>query len=193
MIVSPRSKAAIHRFVRRRRCKSRGIAGQSLSARTGRSEPSGSQVPQTDQLLMTPPATALPVEMPQAFLGVARSLTDKLWRDRLDARGAAKALAIVQQHQLPELLARVLAGRGVDIDAVRRLPRSDHPQAHAGSVHGDGDGSRREADRGCRREGREGRDLRRLRRRRRDLGGAARLASAPLRARSADPHSRPHL
>lgn len=67
---------------------------------------------------MTPPATALPVEMPQAFLGVARSLTDKLWRDRLDARGAAKALAIVQRHQLPELLARVLAGRGVDIDAV---------------------------------------------------------------------------
>ncbi|MGY4409408.1 hypothetical protein ACVWW4_001144 [Bradyrhizobium sp. LB7.1] len=67
---------------------------------------------------MTPPATALPVEAPQAFLGVARSLTDKLWRDRLDARRAAKALAIVQQHQLPELLARVLAGRGVDTDAV---------------------------------------------------------------------------
>jgi single-stranded-DNA-specific exonuclease len=67
---------------------------------------------------MTPPATALPVEMPQAFLGVARSLTGKLWRDRLDARGAAKALAIVQRHQLPELLARVLAGRGVDIDTV---------------------------------------------------------------------------
>ncbi|MFT4116508.1 single-stranded-DNA-specific exonuclease RecJ [Bradyrhizobium sp.] len=67
---------------------------------------------------MPPPAIALPVEAPQAFLGVSRSLTDKLWRDRLDARGAAKALAIVQQHQLPELLARVLAGRGVDIDAV---------------------------------------------------------------------------
>ncbi|MCA1474832.1 single-stranded-DNA-specific exonuclease RecJ [Bradyrhizobium sp. NBAIM08] len=67
---------------------------------------------------MTPPASALPVEAPQAFLGVARSLTDKLWRDRLDRRGAAQALAIVQRHQLPELLARVLAGRGVDIDAV---------------------------------------------------------------------------
>ncbi len=63
--------------------------------------------------IMTPPATALPVEAPHAFLGVARSLTDKLWRDRLDARGAAKALAIVQRHQLPELLARVLVGRGV--------------------------------------------------------------------------------
>ncbi|TGN89834.1 single-stranded-DNA-specific exonuclease RecJ [Bradyrhizobium yuanmingense] len=67
---------------------------------------------------MTPPASALPVEAPQAFLGVSRSLTDKLWRDRLDARGAAQALSIVQRHQLPELLARVLAGRGVDIDAV---------------------------------------------------------------------------
>jgi single-stranded-DNA-specific exonuclease len=67
---------------------------------------------------MTPPASALPVEAPQAFLGVARSLTDKLWRDRLDARRAAQALAIVQRHQLPELLARVLAGRGVDIDSV---------------------------------------------------------------------------
>ncbi|MGB6078358.1 MAG: single-stranded-DNA-specific exonuclease RecJ, partial [Xanthobacteraceae bacterium] len=39
-------------------------------------------------------------------------------RDRLDARGAAQALAIVQRHQLPEMLARVLAGRGVDLDAV---------------------------------------------------------------------------
>ena len=68
--------------------------------------------------IMTLPATALPVELPPAFLGVAQSLTGKLWRDRLDARGSAKALAIVQRHQLPELLARVLAGRGVDIDAV---------------------------------------------------------------------------
>ena len=67
---------------------------------------------------MTLPATALPIETPPAFLGVQHSLTDKLWRDRLDARGAARALAIVQRHQLPEMLARVLAGREVDIDAV---------------------------------------------------------------------------
>jgi single-stranded-DNA-specific exonuclease len=63
-------------------------------------------------------ASALPIESPQAFLGVQHSLTGKLWRDRLDARGAARALAIVQRHQLPEMLARVLAGRDVDIDAV---------------------------------------------------------------------------
>jgi single-stranded-DNA-specific exonuclease len=67
---------------------------------------------------MTLPASALPVEAPLAFLGVAHSLTGKLWRDRLDARGAARALAIAQRYQLPEMLARVLAGRGIDIDAV---------------------------------------------------------------------------
>jgi single-stranded-DNA-specific exonuclease len=67
---------------------------------------------------MTLSATALPIETPPAFLGVQHSLTEKLWRDRLDARGAARALAIVQRHQLPEMLARVLAGRDVDIDAV---------------------------------------------------------------------------
>lgn len=68
--------------------------------------------------IMTLPASAIPVEAPQAFLGVAHSLTGKLWRDRLDARGAARALAIAQRHQLPEMLARVLAGRDVDIEAV---------------------------------------------------------------------------
>src|SRR6476646_9747573 len=67
---------------------------------------------------MTLPASALPVEAPPAFLGVTRSATGKLWRDRLDARGAARALAITQRYQLPEMLARVLAGRDVEIDAV---------------------------------------------------------------------------
>ena len=67
---------------------------------------------------MTLPASALPVEAPPAFLGVSHSATGKLWRDRLDARGAARALAISQRYQLPEMLARVLAGRDVEIDAV---------------------------------------------------------------------------
>lgn len=40
------------------------------------------------------------------------------WRERLDERGSAKALAIVQRHGTPELLARILAGRGVGVDAV---------------------------------------------------------------------------
>ena len=63
-------------------------------------------------------ASVLPVEPPTAFLGVSHSVTGKLWRDRLDARGAARALAIAQRYQLPEMLARVLAGRDVAIDAV---------------------------------------------------------------------------
>lgn len=61
---------------------------------------------------------ALPVVAPAAFLGVQTSLTGKLWRDRLDARGTARALAIAQRHQLPEMLARVIAGRDVALDAV---------------------------------------------------------------------------
>ncbi|MGJ4910338.1 single-stranded-DNA-specific exonuclease RecJ [Bradyrhizobium sp. HKCCYLS2033] len=67
---------------------------------------------------MAPSALALPLSAPPAFLGVRLSLTNKLWRDRLDARGAARALAMVQRYQLPEMLARVLAGRDVEIDAV---------------------------------------------------------------------------
>jgi single-stranded-DNA-specific exonuclease len=67
---------------------------------------------------MTLPASAFPVEAPPAFLGVARSATGRVWRDRLDPRGAARALAIAQRYQVPEMLARVIAGRGIDIDAV---------------------------------------------------------------------------
>jgi single-stranded-DNA-specific exonuclease len=52
------------------------------------------------------------------FLGVERSVTGRAWRDRLDGRAQALALAIAQRHGLPELLARVLAGRGVEADAV---------------------------------------------------------------------------
>ena len=36
----------------------------------------------------------------------------------LDERGQARALAIAQRHGVPELLARVLAGRGVEPDEV---------------------------------------------------------------------------
>src|SRR4030081_183662 len=67
---------------------------------------------------MTLAASDLPIETPPGVRGVAQSATGKLWRDRLDARGAARALAITQRYQLPEMLARVLAGRDVEIDAV---------------------------------------------------------------------------
>lgn len=67
---------------------------------------------------MTLPASALPAELVPAFLGVTRSATGRVWRDRLDPRGAARALAIAQRYQVPEMLARIIAGRGIDIDAV---------------------------------------------------------------------------
>jgi single-stranded-DNA-specific exonuclease len=52
------------------------------------------------------------------FLGVARSATDRAWRDRLDDRGRALAAAIMQRHELPDLLARIIAGRGIDLDGI---------------------------------------------------------------------------
>jgi single-stranded-DNA-specific exonuclease len=53
------------------------------------------------------------------FLGVEHSACGRVWRDRLDERGAARALAIAQRHDgVPELLARILAARGVEVDAV---------------------------------------------------------------------------
>jgi single-stranded-DNA-specific exonuclease len=68
------------------------------------------------------PATALSVPPsragPRPFLGVERSICGRAWHDRLDERAAARALSIVQRYGLPELLARILAGRGVEIDAV---------------------------------------------------------------------------
>ncbi len=47
------------------------------------------------------------------FLGVEHSALGRPWRDRLDVAGQARALAIAQIHGHSDLLARVLAGRGV--------------------------------------------------------------------------------
>jgi single-stranded-DNA-specific exonuclease len=52
----------------------------------------------------------------RAFLGVERSLTGRRWIDRLDAAGTQAALAIAQRHVIPDIVARVLAGRGVAPD-----------------------------------------------------------------------------
>ncbi len=62
-----------------------------------------------------------PPEAPtrRLFLGVEQSACGRAWRDRLDERGAARALAIAQRHDnVPELLARILAGRGVSSEEV---------------------------------------------------------------------------
>src|SRR5689334_9936698 len=61
------------------------------------------------------PATAMERE-DRAFLGVERSATGRYWRSRLDARGEAVALAIAQRGNVPELLARILAARGVEAE-----------------------------------------------------------------------------
>ena len=52
----------------------------------------------------------------RTFLGVERSLAGRRWHERLDAAGANVALAMAQRHQINDVVARVLAGRGVGVD-----------------------------------------------------------------------------
>jgi len=59
--------------------------------------------------------------MNRLFLEVEKSVCGRAWRDRLDDRGVARALAITQRHGVSELLARVLAGRNVEADEVERF------------------------------------------------------------------------
>ena len=66
---------------------------------------------------MAAPAVSLK-NLDRHFLGVERSLTGRAWRERLDGRGSARALAIAQRYGVDELLARIIAGRDVDVDQV---------------------------------------------------------------------------
>lgn len=50
------------------------------------------------------------------MLGVSRSANDNSWRERLNDAELRSAIAIAQQHGLPDVLARVMAARGVDSD-----------------------------------------------------------------------------
>lgn len=51
---------------------------------------------------------------PRALLGVDRSVLGRPWRERCaDPRAQGEAAVMVQAHGLPDLLARVLVGRGV--------------------------------------------------------------------------------
>ena len=59
--------------------------------------------------------------MPSFFLDVENSFTGRAWRARLDAAGEARALAIAQVAGQEDLMARVLAGRGVGVDDVDRF------------------------------------------------------------------------
>ena len=55
------------------------------------------------------------------FLGVRRSATGTAWAHRLTERQEMAALAIAQGHGVPEIAARVLAGRGVAPETVERF------------------------------------------------------------------------
>lgn len=57
-------------------------------------------------------------EVKPSFLGVTRSVTGRAWLDRLDAETTRTAQAIGQRTTVSEILARVLAGRGVTLDGV---------------------------------------------------------------------------
>ena len=56
--------------------------------------------------------------MSRTVFDVSRSVTDRAWVDRIDDSSRAVALAMVQQHGLPDVVVRILAGRDVPIDAL---------------------------------------------------------------------------
>ena len=62
-----------------------------------------------------------PGEPEKPFLGVRVSALGQIWLDRLDARSRNIALTISQSTGLPELVARVLAGRGVAADQAEQF------------------------------------------------------------------------
>ena len=55
-------------------------------------------------------------DLPAALFGIERSATDRRWSERLDAGGRNEATRIVQHSGMPDVVARVLAGRGVDAE-----------------------------------------------------------------------------
>ncbi|MCB5177510.1 single-stranded-DNA-specific exonuclease RecJ [Microvirga lenta] len=56
-----------------------------------------------------------PLHLPRPFLGVSSSALGRTWVERCTAAQGTIALAIAQTHGLADVLARVLAGRGVGI------------------------------------------------------------------------------
>ncbi len=59
--------------------------------------------------------SAFPRGERRALLGVERSALSRLWVERLPPEAAPVATALAQAHGLPDLLARVLAGRGIGV------------------------------------------------------------------------------
>lgn len=61
----------------------------------------------------------IPDPVARAFLGVDRSVSGQRWVSRLDQAAQNRALAIAQVHGVPDLISRVLAGRGVGLDEAK--------------------------------------------------------------------------
>ncbi len=127
------------------------------------------------------------------FLGVRRSANGCAWEHRLDQRQENIALQIAQGHGLPDLVARVLAGRGVAAEAAARFlePTIRDLLPDPATLTDMDKAAGRIADavaaaRACR-------HLRRLRCRRRLLVRHARAVSRAFRHRGRNLHSRPHL
>lgn len=66
-----------------------------------------------DENAATPPTPAM--------LGVERSARSQRWVERLEPARAHTATAIAQAHGLPDLLGRVLAARGADVQTTERF------------------------------------------------------------------------
>lgn len=60
------------------------------------------------------------VDTPRFFLDVASSATGRPWVDRMDAAAARTALAISQRTEISDILARIIAARGVGVDDAER-------------------------------------------------------------------------
>ena len=55
-------------------------------------------------------------ETPRPFLDITQSVTGRAWVDRLDTGAARYATAIGQRTGIPDILARIMAGRGVSLE-----------------------------------------------------------------------------
>src|SRR5690606_26422455 len=55
------------------------------------------------------------------FLDVRQSVCGLAWTHRLDQRQENVAMAIAQSHGVPDIVARVLAGRGIDQEGAARF------------------------------------------------------------------------
>jgi single-stranded-DNA-specific exonuclease len=55
-------------------------------------------------------------EAPRHFLDVTSSITSRAWVDRLDLATGRIAAAISQRSEIPDILSRIIAGRGIGIE-----------------------------------------------------------------------------